>query len=75
LVDTVRADEQAQIEQGVSYDEARVRLAQVHTREDIILLSAQLTELLTSSDAHLALLRQVRWLFVAVTVLLLWRVL
>lgn len=64
LVDGVIANEAALAESGKDYAESRVRLAQVHGRDDIVLLCAQVYELLRDGDETRSLLRQIRWLMI-----------
>jgi hypothetical protein len=64
LVDGVITDEAALAESGKDYAESRVRLAQVHGRDDIVLLCAQLGELLRDGDETRRVLRQIRWLMI-----------
>jgi hypothetical protein len=68
LVRGVIGEENEKAANGLTYDDDRVRIAQVHARDDIILLSAQLRELLATSDAQVTLLRQIRWLLLALVI-------
>ena len=62
LVRSVVAAENEMEQRGDGYSEARARLAQVHAREDIVLLCAQMGEVLRTGDEQVKLLRQIRWI-------------
>lgn len=74
LVNDIRATEGTRIAAGEDYPDTRVRMATVHTRDDVVLLCAQLGEVLRVGDQQTALLRQVRWALVALVLLTLLRV-
>jgi hypothetical protein len=46
IIDACRDDERRQIEMGITYDGDEVRQAVVHSRQDIVLLSCQLDEVI-----------------------------
>jgi hypothetical protein len=73
LVREIVASENEQESCGLDYSETRARIAQVHTREDIVLLCAQMREVLRAGDEYLTVMRQIRWLLAILVAFALWR--
>lgn len=73
LVQDIIATETELEQRGGSYSDARVRIAQVHARDDVILLCAQMREVLRTGDEQVTLLRQIRWILVVLAAVMLLR--
>lgn len=70
-----QTEEAERAARGLDYEDTRVRIAQVHARDDVALLCLQTRELLSAGDVQLKLLRQIRWLLAGLLIIQILRLL